>query len=196
MSLFEQLTTFVEPLKRRILLMTAKALVKAVNDAGGIQTMQITALAEESRDVERYQDYGLSTHPPTGSQGIILFLGGDRSHGIAIKVDDPATRKKGLTQGEVALYTDEGDYLWLKRNREALLRANKFNVIGSSETLMDLLIDSLTEISDGFSTLSGDSADSSVPGVLKPLVGQGSYSSVSSAIDALIAKLEAMKADA
>lgn len=196
MSLFEQLTTFVEPLKRRILLMTAKALVKAVNDAGGIQTMQITALAEESRDVERYQDYGLSTHPPTGSQGIILFLGGDRSHGIAIKVDDPATRKKGLTQGEVALYTDEGDYLWLKRNREALLRANKFNVIGSSETLMDLLIDSLTEISDGFSTLSGDSADSSVPGVLKPLVAQGSYSSVSSAIDALIAKLEAMKADA
>jgi phage baseplate assembly protein V len=196
MSLFEQLTTFVEPLKRRILLMTAKALVKAVNDAGGIQTMQITALAEESRDVERYQDYGLSTHPPTGSQGIILFLGGDRSHGIAIKVDDPATRKKGLTQGEVALYTDEGDYLWLKRNREALLRANKFNVIGSSETLMDLVIDSLTEISDGFSTLSGDSADSSVPGVLKPLVAQGSYSSVSSAIDALIAKLEAMKADA
>lgn len=196
MSLFDQLTTFVEPLKRRILLMTAKALIKTINDAGGIQTMQITALAGETRDVERYQDYGLSSHPPAGSQGIVLFLGGDRSHGIAIKVDAPLTRKKGLTEGEVALYTDEGDYLWLKRNRQALLRANKFNVIGSSETLMDLLIDSLTEISDGFGTLSGDAADTSIVGTLKPLVGQGSYASVRSAIDVLIAKLEAMKATA
>lgn len=108
---------FIDPLKRRILLSISRAVVETIKDDEGIQKMQASLLADEVQDdMERFQNYGFTSHPPKDSEGIAVFPGGDRSHGILIAVDNRTYRLKGLKGGEVALYTDEGDSIILKRN--------------------------------------------------------------------------------
>ena len=87
------------------------------NDKGGLQTGQVSLLEDELRDkVERVQDYGLTSNPLPGAEAITLFVGGNRDHGLIIKVDDRRYRLKGLKGGEVAMYTDEGDFIHFKRD--------------------------------------------------------------------------------
>ncbi len=104
-------------LKRRVMLMIGRGVVRLINDSGGIQLLQITLLSGETRDnVERFQDYGFTSHPHPGAEHLAGFIGGNRAHGIVIKVDDRRYRLKALARGEVALYDDQGQKVHLKRN--------------------------------------------------------------------------------
>jgi phage gp45-like len=42
-------------------------------------------------------------------------VGGDRNNGVVVAVGDRKFRLKGLQGGEVAMYTDEGDIIIMKR---------------------------------------------------------------------------------
>ena len=107
------------PVSNRIKLMVARGVLKRTNDKGGLQTAQVSLLEDELRDnVERVQDYGFTSNPLGGAEAITIFVGGNRDHGLIIKVDDRRYRLKGLKGGEVALYTDEGDYAWFKRENK------------------------------------------------------------------------------
>jgi len=106
----------VKPLRDRVMLMVARGVVRAVNDAGGLQLLQLDLLADELRDkVERIQNYGLTSHPHPGAVAAVVFVGGNRDHGLAIAVDDRRYRLVGLAEGEVALYDDLGQVVHLKR---------------------------------------------------------------------------------
>jgi len=106
------------PLARRIRLVIARGFVRLVNDTLKMQGLQVSLLADEVRsDVERFQQYGFTSHPHPNAEAIVVFPGGKRDHGIVIAVDDRRYRLKNLAPGEVALYTDEGDYVWFKRGR-------------------------------------------------------------------------------
>lgn len=83
-------------------------MVTAIDDNKDIQNVQIKLLDGEVHDaVERFQDYGFTCVPHTGSEGFAGFVAGIRSHGLIIKIDNRSYRLKGLANGEVALYTDE-----------------------------------------------------------------------------------------
>jgi phage baseplate assembly protein V len=69
-------------------------------------------------DVQRIQQYGFTSNPKPGAQAITLFFGGNREDGVIICTDDKRYRLRSLQPGEVALYTDEGDSIQLKRNNE------------------------------------------------------------------------------
>lgn len=108
----------MQPLRNRVMLMVARGVLKLTNDKGGLQTAQISLLEDELRDkVERVQDYGFTSNPLEGAEAITIFVGGNRDHGLIIKVDDRRYRLKGLKGGEVAVYTDEGDFIHMKRGR-------------------------------------------------------------------------------
>lgn len=114
----ETLNKIISPLKRRVMLMVGRAVLCAVNDSSKIQLTQVSLLEGELRDqLERFQQYGFTSHPHIGAECAVVFLGGNRDHGIVIAVDDKRYRLKSLERGEVALYTDEGDKIHLKRNR-------------------------------------------------------------------------------
>lgn len=99
----------------KIRLAIGRAVVKLINDSTKIQELQLQVLSDEVRArVERFQDYGFTSVPMEGAEAIVLFLGGDRSHGVAVKVDDRRYRKKGLQPGEVCMYTKNGDYVLIK----------------------------------------------------------------------------------
>ena len=125
----EILRRLLAPLQRRIMLIIGRAVIKAVNDDSKMQALQISLLNGELRDgVERVQNYGFTSHPHNGAEGVCLFVGGDRSHGLVIAVDDRRYRLKGLKQGEVAIYSDEGDSIVLKRGNEIEINTKHFEV--------------------------------------------------------------------
>lgn len=106
------------PLNRRISNMIARAVVRLVSDDTKLQSLQVSLLAETTRDgAERFQQYGFTSHPHVGAEAIVLFPFGNRDHPIVIAVDDRRYRKTGLEPGETALYTDEGDFILMKRGR-------------------------------------------------------------------------------
>jgi phage gp45-like len=104
----------LQAVARMVKNMLGRALVNLVNDAPGIQTMQIDLLAEETHNtVERYQNYGFSSVPLTGAEAVALCVGGNRDHPIVIVADDRRYRKKGLLPGDVSIYTATGIYITL-----------------------------------------------------------------------------------
>ena len=106
----------VKPLADRVQMMIGRAIVAGVDDAPGVQALQIELLADETHDdVERFQNYGFGSHPFEGAEGVAVFTGGLRSRGIVIAVEDRRYRMK-LDQGEVAIFDDWGQTVHLKRD--------------------------------------------------------------------------------
>ena len=106
----------LEPIKRRIMMTVARAVIRAVNDSKGRQVLQIEIMKGELRDdVERMQEYGFTSVPKPGADAAVVFVGGDRAHGIVIAVEDRRYRLTGLAEGEVALHDDQGQKVHLTR---------------------------------------------------------------------------------
>ncbi len=106
----------LNPIRQRLALMMGRALVLLVRDNTQLQSLQVSLLADEVReDVERFQNYGFTAHPHPGAEAVAASVAGNRDHVLIIAVDDRRYRLKGLTAGEVAIYTDEGDKIVLKR---------------------------------------------------------------------------------
>lgn len=109
----------MEPLRRRVMLMVGRGTVGSVADAGGLQTAQVTLLADETHEAaERIQPYGLSANPMPGADALVLRLGGNSDHPIIIGIDDRRARPTGLAGGEVCLYSHQtGHRITLKADR-------------------------------------------------------------------------------
>jgi len=104
------------PIERRVKAAVGRAIITAINDGAPLQQLQMTVMADEIVDgADRVQHYGFTSVPQAGAEGVVVFIGGDRGHGVVIAVDDRRFRLTGLQNGEVALYTDEGDKIHFKR---------------------------------------------------------------------------------
>lgn len=96
--------------------MVSRAVVSLVNDARGLQALQVTLLADQvPDDAEHFQHYGFTSVPLPGAEGIGLAVGGSSGHTVVINVDDRRYRLQALAAGEVALYDDLGHKLHLTR---------------------------------------------------------------------------------
>ncbi|HET6606750.1 MAG TPA: phage baseplate assembly protein [Rhodopila sp.] len=90
----------------------------AANEAGGIQTLQVQILgsgviAELREPVPSAQHFGFASSPVPGASHVIVFLGGDRTKGIAIASNDPRYRPTGMKPGESMQYDDQGRQIYL-----------------------------------------------------------------------------------
>lgn len=95
-----------------------RGVLTLVKAAGAVQLVQLDGLAgEQLQDAELFQDYGYTSNPPAGTMAIVLPIGGRTAHGIVIATEHGSYRLKNLQSGEVAIYTDEGDSIVLKRGR-------------------------------------------------------------------------------
>lgn len=119
MNMTEQLTRFIAPITTRVRNMIVRGVIKMVDDKTKVQRIQASLLAGELKDgIERYQEYGISTNPPAGTEALVVFCGGSRNNGVIVATGDRKFRVKELQPGEVAIYTDEGDTIKLARNRK------------------------------------------------------------------------------
>lgn len=133
----DTLTRLLKNIQSRVLLMIGRGVLMAVSDNANAQLCQVSLLDGELKsNVERVQNYGMTSVPPAGSLATVLFVGGDRSNGVIIAAENRKIRIKGLKAGEVAIYTDEGDEIYLKRGNEIALKTTKF-VIDADEIQMN-----------------------------------------------------------
>jgi phage baseplate assembly protein V len=132
------LAKFIAPLSRRVRLIASRAVLNVVDDGAGEQTVQASLLAGETRDnIERMQQYGFSSVPLAGAEGVFLSLGAVRDNGVMIIAGDRRFRAKGLQGGEVAIYTDEGDRITLKRNHEIEIKTKVLTIKAETKVRME-----------------------------------------------------------
>ena len=114
----------IAPLSRRVMLMLGRAVVRAISDSEGLQRATIEVFKDDLlSNLERFQDYGFTSAPLEGADALVGFIAGNRDHGIVIKIDDRRYRLKPIAPGEVAMYTDEGDVVHIKRGGTILVQA-------------------------------------------------------------------------
>lgn len=119
-----QVLALLQPIVARMRLMINRGVLELTDDANGMQRVQISGLADEVlSDVERFQQYGFTSVPLPKAEVIFVSLGGRRTHAVVVSADHPQFRKKGMQPGEVALYTDEGDFIHFKRGRTIEIEA-------------------------------------------------------------------------
>ncbi len=81
---------------------------------------------EKQDEIEHFEPYGFSSRvkQPTQGQGndkkkaegLVVFTGGNRSHGALIVVGDRRYRLRGLKEGELALFDDQGQQVHFTRD--------------------------------------------------------------------------------
>ena len=108
-------------LATRILLAISRGTLTRVNDTTKMQTADVRLLHEEAiAGAERFQDYGFTSVPKpadgTGTAEVVaIFVSGNRSHPIIVRVDDRRYRRKNLQPGESAQYDDQGQLVYISR---------------------------------------------------------------------------------
>lgn len=94
---------------QRVTNMFAHGTVTAVNDAGGVQKMQLQLGYMETRDnTPVLQHFGLASTPPIGSDAVLVFFSGDRSQGVVVGTNNQGVRPVGQGPGEATIYNAFG----------------------------------------------------------------------------------------
>lgn len=116
----------------------SRVIIKRLDNNSACQKADILMLASEQKTgIEHLEPYGFTSTSHSGAEGIALFLAGDRSHGVLINVADRRYRLKGMKSGEVAIYTDEGDSVVLKRGRLIEATTETFVIHAKKEVVLD-----------------------------------------------------------
>lgn len=112
----QNLPALLAPYVRKINNMLSRGMVTMVNSGSKMQGLQIALQEDELKDdMEHFEQYGITSHPPAGAEALAAFLNGDRSHGLVIAVAHRAYRLQNLEAGEVAIYDDQGAKVHLTR---------------------------------------------------------------------------------
>ena len=83
-----------------------------------IQRVQLSGLADETlQDLEHLQEYGFASHPPDGSEAVVIPLGGNTSHGVIVCSQHGSYRIKNLKPGETAIFNHEGAKIVIKQGK-------------------------------------------------------------------------------
>lgn len=125
-------------IKNAIRNLLSRGVIRLVNSAAKCQLVQIEMLGGEMKDnVEHLEPYGFTSCPHDGAEHVAVFPDGDKSHGVVLVVADRRYRLKGLKAGEVALYTDEGDRIVLRRGRRIEIKTLTLAVEAKTEAVFD-----------------------------------------------------------
>lgn len=104
-EVLDQIRHLIRPLATRVANVAARAVVQMVDDSMKLQLLQLTVLQGEVIDgAEHFQSYGIAGVPPAGSEALVVFPGGDRSHPLVFAVTHRGSRPTGGEPGEMTVY--------------------------------------------------------------------------------------------
>ncbi len=128
-----EIQAMLGPMLARIRLMASRCVLRSINDAPRGQEVQISLLAGELVErAERFQEYGFTSVPLPGAEGLGIALGGSRDHMIVVATEDRRYRIHAQP-GEVALYDDQGARVHLQRGQILLEHPTAIRLeVGSS----------------------------------------------------------------
>ena len=117
--------------------MIARCRVLLSNSGESQQMLQVQLTADETKDdIEHVEPFGFTARPQGDAEGVALFFGGDRSHGVVIMVNDRRHRVTDLAEGESAHYNAHGLKLVLYEDRAELV-CPRFVVKADEEVFFD-----------------------------------------------------------
>ena len=125
----------LRPFRQALDNLIARAVVRSVAQ-GKVQILQVAPSASELKDrIEHLEPAGWTSHPLPGAEALVLFLGGDRSHGVATVVADRRTRPADVPAGAVCVYAsaDAVSKIWLKPEGEILIEATNVTIEASAD---------------------------------------------------------------
>ena len=105
----------------RIYTMLTRAVIRKVDDTHLLQEQDIDMLLDEKRDgVEQFQFPFLTSVPHEENkigiaEEVVACLGGDRTHMVALVVDDRRYRICGLQNGELMIHDEQGQQVHITR---------------------------------------------------------------------------------
>ena len=110
------------PLKNRIIRLISRCVLDEINNTGKMQKIKATLFGNETLGtIDRLQEYGLETYPIADgkTEGVVLFIGGNRDQGICIKLNSREYRPTDLSEGDACLYTKDSNdsfknRVWIK----------------------------------------------------------------------------------
>ena len=106
-----------------------RSLIKRVNTSGPTVKIQIQGLeGETGQDYDLFQQFGFTCNPPVETEAIVIPLGGQTSHSIAIATEAGQYRIKSLASGEVAIYNQDGASITLKKGKIINVDCTEYNV--------------------------------------------------------------------
>ena len=117
----------------------ARGVVLASAGAKKMRELQVRLLADEVRDeLEHVEPYGFTSEPKDDGkpEAFAFFFDGDRSHGVVFAVADRRFRIRNMKPGEVAIYDDLGQKIYLTRGGIRLETPGTLTgVVGKDTTL-------------------------------------------------------------
>ncbi|MCQ9325767.1 phage baseplate assembly protein V [Neisseria dentiae] len=103
--------------------------IARVKSGGGVQKIQVEGLEGETvQDLEHAENFGFTSHPPAGSDCVVVPLGGKTSHGIIVTTTNGDYRITGLSEGETAVYNADGAQIVLKKGRIIEIDCETLNI--------------------------------------------------------------------
>ncbi len=139
--------TAIARLWQRMQSMFAMGRITASSDDGPTQRHQVALGPDDTRDGLRLlSGYGFTAVPQPGAEALVVFLGGNRTDGIIIATGDRRYRLRSLAPGEVAMHTDEGDSIVMKRGGTIEVNASTKVQVNSPlvETTGDVIADGIS----------------------------------------------------
>ncbi|CNJ55020.1 phage baseplate assembly protein V [Yersinia rohdei] len=135
-------------LQRGLSNMVVRAVVRHLNSSSKNQMLQIQMISDELKDnIEHLEPYGFTSAAHIGAEAFAAFPDGDRSHGVVLVVADRRYRIKGLKSGEVAIYSDEGDSIILKRGNTIEVNTKQYIVNAEEKVVFNTpLVEAAGEI--------------------------------------------------
>ncbi len=128
----------IAPLEEALVEVLRRALLTLSQPAKPLQQMQGTAIDDTPLDGEEYYEpYGFTGVPLKGAELIAAEMEGKREDVIVLVAADRRYRPTDLTQGEVCVYTDEGDRVHFKRGNTIHIKSKKKVHVDAPEVVAD-----------------------------------------------------------
>ncbi|ENG6070386.1 phage baseplate assembly protein V [Vibrio cholerae] len=171
------------PVRRRLRSMANRAQVTGVVESLQRQNLQLQIENDEAvDDIERFQNYGMTSYPPVGSEAVVMALKGSLDQRVAVAVEKKDLRPKG-EQNDVIVYHAEGHNMRLTKDGKIIFTATDviFNVSNSFTIISpETLIQGPLHVTGGISTdlgifAAGGITSSSVVGGSDLTAGNISY---------------------
>lgn len=144
----------IRPIKDKITLLIGRAIITALDDSKAIQEAQIKALSGEALEkIQRFQEFGFNSVPPSGTEAIMLSLGGSRGNSVIVGTENRDLRPQGWAPGEAGNYNSEGMIAVLRLGGKLEINNTSEDFVTVLSDLCQWLIDARTLTAFGYQPL-------------------------------------------
>ncbi len=147
----------LQRMMRRIQLATGWGRVTFSDDSKTAQLLQVKLNDSETRDgTPRIAEFGFTSRPPSGSDVLVVFLGGDRSKGVVVATAHQTSRPKNLLEGEAMVYDLWGKSIYLTESGGIIVDAKGTPVTVNNATTVTINAAEAVQMNTPVLRVSGD----------------------------------------